>query len=349
MPAHSWPVVRAELPSPTNAALAWGNRDSAHPDINRPWRRTGMNVYLPIAEMSINAFLLAGMGAAVGFLSGLFGVGGGFLMTPLLIFAGIPTAVAVGTEAAQIVASSVSGALTHWRRKNVDLKMGTVLLLGGLVGSGIGVQLVKVLRRLGQFDLVVSLLYVTFLGVIGALMFIESINAIRKVRKGGTLTDRRPHSWIHGLPLKMRFNRSKLYISAIPPFVLGIFVGLLAAIMGVGGGFIMVPAMIYLLRMPTNVVVGTSLYQITFVTAFTTVLHATLNQTVDVVLAFLLMIGGVIGAQLGASAGTRLRGEELRFLLASLVLLVCARIAWGLIATPDDLFSITSTSGGIAH
>jgi uncharacterized protein len=308
-----------------------------------------MNIYLPIAELSINAFLLAGMGAAVGFLSGLFGVGGGFLMTPLLIFAGIPTAVAVGSEAAQIVASSVSGALAHWRRNNVDLKMGTVLLSGGVLGAALGAQLVKILRKAGQFDLVVSLLYVTFLGVIGALMLIESINAIRRVRKGGTMNDRRPHNWIHGLPLKMRFHKSKLYISAIPPFLLGAFVGLLASLMGVGGGFIMVPAMIYLLRMPTNVVVGTSLYQITFVTAVATLLHATLNQTVDVVLAFLLMIGGVVGAQLGASAGGRLRGEELRFLLAALVLLVCARMAWGLVATPGDLFSISSASGGAAH
>lgn len=308
-----------------------------------------MHIYLPIAEMSINAFVLMGMGAAVGFLSGLFGVGGGFLMTPLLIFAGIPTAVAVGTEAAQIVASSVSGALTHWRRNNVDVKMGTVLLAGGVIGAVAGVQLVRILRRQGQFDLLVSILYVTFLGVIGTLMFIESINAIRKVRKGGVLNDRRQHSWIHGLPLKMRFHKSKLYISAIPPFLIGMFVGLLAAVMGVGGGFIMVPAMIYLLRMPTNVVVGTSLFQITFVTAVTTVLHATLNQTVDVVLAFLLMIGGVVGAQLGASAGGRLRGEELRFLLASLVLLVCGRIAWSLVATPSDLFSITTAAGGVAH
>ncbi|MEO0730048.1 MAG: sulfite exporter TauE/SafE family protein [Pseudomonadota bacterium] len=307
-----------------------------------------MNFYLPIAEMSVNIFIFLGMGGAVGFLSGLFGVGGGFLLTPLLIFSGIPAAVAVGTEAAQIVASSVSGAIAQWQRRNVDFKMGTVLLAGGLVGSVFGVQLVKLLRAAGQFELVVALSYVTFLGVVGTLMLIESVNTIRKSRKGGATSGRRPgqHSWIHGLPLKMRFRRSKLYISAIPPLVIGAFVGLLAAIMGVGGGFIMVPAMIYLLRVPTNVVVGTSLFQIVFVTALTTVLHATQNYTVDIVLALLLMIGGVIGAQFGAIAGGRLKGEQLRFLLAALVLLVCIRMGWSLVATPDEAFSITTLSGG---
>lgn len=307
-----------------------------------------MSFYLPIAEMSVNIFVFLGMGAAVGFLSGLFGVGGGFLMTPLLIFSGIPAAVAVGTEAAQIVASSVSGAIAQWQRRNVDFKMGTVLLAGGLVGSVFGVQLVKLLRAAGQFELVVALSYVTFLGVVGSLMLVESLNTIRKTRAGAPAGGRRPgqHSWIHGLPLKMRFHRSKLYISAIPPLIIGGFVGLLAAIMGVGGGFIMVPAMIYLLRVPTNVVVGTSLFQIVFVTALTTILHATENYTVDVVLALLLMIGGVIGAQFGAIAGGRLNGEQLRFLLAALVLLVCIRMAWGLIATPDEAFSLSTLSGG---
>ncbi len=238
-----------------------------------------MNFYLPIAEMSVNVFLFMGMGAAVGFLSGLFGVGGGFLMTPLLIFSGIPSAVAVGTEAAQIVASSVSGAVAQWKRRNIDVKMGLVLLAGGILGSIVGVQLVRILRRIGQIDFFISVMYVTFLGVIGTLMLIESINAIRKSRAGKPPLGRKPgeHSWIHRLPLKMRFHRSKLYISAIPPFLIGAFVGLLAAIMGVGGGFIMVPAMIYMLRVPTNIVVGTSLFQITFVTAATTMLHATLQ------------------------------------------------------------------------
>jgi uncharacterized protein len=301
-----------------------------------------MNLYLPIAEMSVNVLVFLGMGGAVGFLSGLFGVGGGFLMTPLLIFSGVPSAVAVGTEAAQIVATSVSGALSHWRRKNVDVKLGVVLLVGGVLGSAIGVQLVRLLRRAGQFDLFVSLFYVVFLGVIGTLMLIESMNAWRKARAGQASGGRRPgqHSWIHKLPFQMRFNRSKLYISAVPPFLIGAFVGLLAAIMGVGGGFIMVPALIYLLRVPTNVVAGTSLFQITFVTAATTLLHATFNKTVDVVLALILMAGGVIGAQFGAAAGAKLRGEQFRFLLALLVLIVGIRMAWGLIATPSEAYSL---------
>lgn len=306
-----------------------------------------MNFYLPIAELSVNIFVFLGMGAAVGFLSGMFGVGGGFLMTPLLIFSGIPSAVAVGTEAAQIVASSVSGAIAQYRRKNVDVKLGVVLLVGGILGSIIGVEVVKILRRIGQFDLVISLAYVTFLGAIGTLMLIESLNTIRKSRAGHVASRRSgQHSWIHGLPLKMRFNRSKLYISAIPPFVIGAFVGFLAALMGVGGGFIMIPAMIYLLRVPTNVVVGTSLFQIVFVTAMTTVLHATQNYTVDIVLALLLMTGGVIGAQFGAIAGEKLKGEQLRFLLAALVLMVCLRLAWDLVVEPSELYSISSLTGG---
>jgi len=301
-----------------------------------------MNFYLPVAEMSANILVFLAMGGAVGFLSGMFGVGGGFLMTPLLIFAGVPAAVAVGTEAAQILAASVSGALVQWRRRNIDVKMGTVLLTGGLVGSVFGVQLVGALRRQGVFDFFLSACYVTFLGVIGLLMLIESTNTIRQVRAGRVVTGRRSgqHNWVHGLPFKMRFHRSKLYISAIPPLLLGLFVGLLAAIMGVGGGFIMVPAMIYLLRMPTNVVVGTSLFQIVFLTAATTVLHASLNQNVDVVLAVILMAGGVVGAQFGAVAGQRLKGEELRFLLATFILFVCARFAWQLIAPPAELYSI---------
>ena len=307
-----------------------------------------MDFYLPIAEMSANIFVFLGMGAAVGFLSGMFGVGGGFLMTPLLIFSGIPAAVAVGTEAAQIVASSVSGAIAQYQRKNVDIKMGFVLLTGGIFGSVIGVQVVKILREIGQFELFVKLTYVTFLGIIGTLMLIEALNTIRRSRGGKQVSARRPgqHSWIHGLPFKMRFHRSKLYISAIPPLLIGAFVGFLGAIMGVGGGFVMVPAMIYLLRVPTNVVVGTSLFQIVFVTAATTIMHATQNQTVDIVLALLLMIGGVIGAQFGAVAGEKLKGEQLRALLAGLVLLVCLRIAWGLVITPDEIYSISDVLGG---
>lgn len=307
-----------------------------------------MNFYLPIAEMSVNIFVFLGMGGAVGFLSGMFGVGGGFLMTPLLIFNGVPAAVAVGTEAAQIVASSVSGAIAQWRRNNVDIKMGTVLLSGGIAGSLLGVEMVKLLRQIGQFEFFVSLAYMTFLSIIGALMLMESASAMRQTRKGKQVSSRRPgqHIWVHKMPLKMRFHRSKLYISAIPPFAIGVLVGFLGAIMGVGGGFIMVPAMIYLLRVPTNVVVGTSLFQIVFVTGFTTILHATMNKTVDVILALLLMIGGVVGAQFGAVAGQRLKGEQLRFLLAGLVLLVGMRIAWGMMTAPDDPYSISSVVGG---
>ncbi len=302
-----------------------------------------MNLYLPIAEMSVSVLTILGMGASVGFLSGLFGVGGGFLLTPLLIFAGLPTAVAVGTAPAQVVASSVSGALTQWRRGNVDIKLGMVLVLGGVIGSFVGVHLVNLLRRSGQFDVFVSLTYVTLLGVVGVLMLIESLRTLKKTKAGGSSSLRRSgqHNWSHGLPLKMRFQRSKLYISALPPLMLGAFVGLLAAIMGVGGGFLIVPAMIYLLHVPTSVVVGTSQFQIIFVTAVTTVLNATTSQSVDIVLAVLLMIGGVIGAELGSSAGEKLRGEQLRFLLALLVLAVCARVGWDLVSTPPDLFSIS--------
>lgn len=304
-----------------------------------------MQIYLPIAEMSVSVFLLLGMGGAVGFLSGLFGVGGGFLMTPLLIFIGIPPAVAVGTEANQIVASSVSGVLAHWRRGNVDLKMGFVLLLGGFAGSTLGVLLFSFLRGVGQIDLVISLSYVIFLGIIGALMLYESLRAMRRRKIApGQRRKLHQHTWIHGLPLKMRFRRSKLYISALLPLGVGFLVGILAAIMGVGGGFVMVPAMIYLLGMPTSVVVGTSLFQIIFVTANVTFLQAYANQTVDVVLALLLLTGAVIGAQFGARAGGRLQGEQLRGLLALMVLVVCGKLFFDLLATPIDLYSL-----GVAH
>jgi uncharacterized protein len=300
-----------------------------------------MQIYLPIAEMSVNVFLLLGMGGGVGFLSGLFGVGGGFLMTPLLIFIGVPPAVAVGTEANQIVASSVSGVLAHWRRGNVDFKMGFVLLLGGFAGSTLGVLLFSFLRELGQIDLVISLSYVIFLGIIGGVMFYEGMRTMRR-RRSASAPRRKlhQHTWIHGLPLKMRFRRSKLYISALLPLTIGFLVGVLSAIMGVGGGFIMVPAMIYLLGMPTSVVIGTSLFQIIFVTANVTFLQAYANQTVDVVLALLLLTGAVIGAQFGARAGARLRGEELRVLLSLMVLAVCAKLFYDLLITPGDIYSL---------
>jgi len=302
-----------------------------------------MQIYLPIAELSMNVFVIVAMGGSVGFLSGVFGVGGGFLITPLLIFSGIPPVVAVATGANQIVASSVSGAIAQWRRKNVDVKLGTVLLTSGIVGSVIGVQIVKLLRQLGQVDLFISLTYVGFLGIIGAIMLIESLNAIRKSQAGKVVSMRRggQHTWIHGLPWKTRFPRSKLYISVIPPLLIGGFGGLLAAIMGVGGGFVMVPAMVYLLRVPTNVVVGTSLFQIIFVTGVTTVLQAVQNNAVDVVLALLLMSGGVIGTQFGVRTGQKLKGEQLRALLALLVLAVCIRLGVTLALEPNELFSLS--------
>ena len=303
-----------------------------------------MQIYLPIAEVSVNAFLLLGLGGIVGILSGMFGVGGGFLMTPLLFFIGIPPAVAVATEANQIVASSFSGVLAHLKRKTVDLRMGVVLLIGGLVGAALGVQIFNMLKALGQVDLLVKLCYVVFLGIIGALMFIESLNAIRNTRKGKPPARKR-HNWIHNLPFKMKFRTSGLYISVIPPLIVGVLVGILAAIMGVGGGFIMVPAMIYLLGMPTKVVVGTSLFQIIFVTAFTTMLHATTNFTVDIVLAVLLLIGGVIGAQIGARIGVKLPAEQLRILLAIMVLAVCGKLAFDLLVTPSELYSIADAGG----
>lgn len=301
-----------------------------------------MQIYLPIAEVSLNLFMLLGLGLGVGILSGLFGVGGGFLMTPILIFLGIPPAVAVSTQANQIVASSVSGALAHWRRKTLDVKMGLVLIMGGVVGSAFGVQLFSVLQSLGQIDLVISLCYVLFLGAIGSLMLVESINAIRRRRGAGSArrTKRRTRTFIDALPFKTRFPVSGLYMSVIPPLAIGFFVGALAALMGVGGGFVMVPAMIYLLRMPTGVVVGTSLFQILFVTALTTVLQAAQNQTVDVVLAAVLIVGGVVGAQIGARFVQRVPAEELRAGLALLVVAVCLKLAWDLGAPPAELYEI---------
>ncbi len=305
-----------------------------------------MQIYLPIAEVSVNAFLLLGLGGMVGILSGMFGVGGGFLMTPLLFFIGIPPAVAVATEANQIVASSFSGVLAHFRRRTVDFRMGTVLLIGGLIGAGLGVVVFNYLKSLGQVDLLVTLCYVVFLGVIGSLMFIESLRALRKAKKGGGApAKRRQRGWVHAMPFKMRFRTSGLYISVIPPVLVGLCVGVLSAIMGVGGGFIMVPAMIYLLGMPTKVVVGTSLFQIIFVTAFTTMLHATTNYTVDVVLAVLLLVGGVIGAQIGTVIGARMPAEQLRVLLAALVLVVCGKLALDLLLEPSELYSLGASGG----
>ena len=301
-----------------------------------------MSIYLPIAEMNVNILLIVLIGMLVGGLSGLFGVGGGFLMTPLLIFLGIPPAVAVGTEAPHVLASSVSGVIAHWRRKNVDFKMGFFLMIGGVVGSTVGVNLFKILRVFGQIDIVIQMLFLIFLGFIGFSMAFESAKTtITKYRTTSSIrTKLHQHSWIHGLPFKLRFHRSKLYISTIPPIVIGFFVGVLSAMMGVGGGFIIIPAMVYLLGMSTNVVVGTSLFQIIFVTANSTFFQSYLNQTVDIVLASLMIVGGVIGAQIGARLGTKLKAEYLRGILAILVLAVCAKIFTDLTLTPANLFSL---------
>jgi len=303
-----------------------------------------MYVYLPIAEISVNVFVILAMGTGVGFLSGLFGVGGGFLMTPLLIFAGIQPAVAVGTEASKIVASSVSGVFAHWRRGNVDVKMGLVLLVGGFIGSSIGVWLFGLLRSIGQIDLVIRIAYVIFLGIVGGLMLMETARTALRARRKAPSRKLHQHTFLHGLPFKVRFRRSKLYISALLPLFVGFAVGVLAAIMGVGGGFIMVPAMIYLLGMPTSVVIGTSLFQILFVTANVTFLQALHNQTVDIVLGLFLVLGGVVGAQLGVLYGTKLRADWMRALLGTLVIVVGAKLFFDLVATPDDMFTLAASA-----
>lgn len=306
-----------------------------------------MTLYLPIAEMSVSVAVFLALGAAVGFISGLFGVGGGFLLTPLLTFLGIPPAVAVATCNAHVVASSVSGAVVHYRRNNVDVKMAIVMLSAGFFGTALGVEVVRLLRKAGLFELTVSMAYVTLLGVVGTLTLIEGINSWRHAQTVGAPSPRKSgqHSWVDKLPFKMRFQRSKLYISVVPPMVIGLFVGFISAIMGLGGGFFFIPAMIYILRMPTSVVVGTSLFQIVFVAAFATILHAWQNKTVDIVLAAILLVGGVIGAQFGTVAGEKLRGEQMRILLGILVLIVAARMGYDLVATPSDLYSFGAMGG----
>jgi len=300
-----------------------------------------MSVYLPIAEISLNLLLLVAMGLTVGVLAGMFGIGGGFIMTPLLIFLGISPAIAVGTGAAQVVASSLSSGIGHWRRQNVDVLMGMLLLAGGLLGSVSGVRLQAFLRAKGQLDLTITLTYVVVLGAVGTLMLIESIQTMRggaggmaAARKGGR------HTWLQRLPLKQRFHRSKLYVSALPPIGIGVVVGWLTAIMGVGGGFLVVPALIYMLGVPTRIAIGTSVFQIVFLTAVTTVLQAVYNQTVDVLLALPLMIGGVIGAQYGVDVSQKINVIHLRALLAALVLLVAGRMAVDLALQPSELYSI---------
>lgn len=306
-----------------------------------------MGIYLPIAEMSANIFVLLGMGAAVGFISGMFGIGGGFLLIPLLIFNNIPPAVAVATVPNQVIAASFSGALAHFRRGTLDVTLAMMLLVGGIAGSLLGIYVYTLLKHLGQLDLIVSILYVLLLGTIGALMGVESLQALRSARHGGGATLKRSgqHNWVHRLPLKMRFRTSKLYVSVIPVLALGAMIGFMSSALGIGGGFVMVPAMIYLLRVPTNVVSGTSLTQIMFVSIFTTIAQAVTNQSVDIVLGLLLMIGGVAGAQYGARVGQRLRGEQIRALLAILVLAVAIRLTYGLVAPPANLFSMAALGG----
>lgn len=300
-----------------------------------------MQVYLPIAEMSVDALLLLGIGFGVGWLSGLFGVGGGFLLTPILILIGIPSPVAVASGANQTLGASVSGLMAQWRRGNVDARMGAVLLAGGFVGSALGVQLFAILRKAGQVDLAVAIFYVVILGTVGMLMVRESVRAIlRRRRTGSSAAKAHEHTWLHGLPFKMRFRKSRLYISVVPPLLVGFGIGILSAVMGVGGGFMLVPAMIYLLGMPTSVVIGTSLFQVVFVSANVTLLQAVQVGSVDIVLTLLLLAGGVAGAQFGASMGTRLRGEETRALLGLLVLSVALGLLYDLVRTPENLFAI---------
>jgi uncharacterized protein len=301
-----------------------------------------MDLYLPVAEVSVNALVIVAMGGLVGFLSGMFGVGGGFLTTPLLIFYGIPPAIAVASSATQITGASVSGALAHWRRGGVDPKMGAVLIAGGVFGAALGSVLFRWLQKQGQIDVTISLIYVIFLGWIGTVMLREALRAGRARRRGDPPPPRvnRHNPLVAALPWKQRFHRSGLYISPLAPLLLGAAVGVLTVIMGVGGGFIMVPAMIYLLGMSASVVVGTSLMQIVAVTAATTMLHATTAQTVDIVLAVLLLFGGVIGAQYGARAAQKLPAEKLRLALALIVLAVAVRLFVGLTWRPGELYSV---------
>jgi uncharacterized protein len=306
-----------------------------------------VQIYLPIADVPVNVFLILGMGIAIGFLSGMFGIGGGFLLTPLLIFVGIAPAVAVATVSSHIAASSFSGVLAYWRRKALDLTLASMLLVGGLLGTVGGVWLISVLRRIGQLDLAIGLAYVTLLGIVGVLMITESARAIVRARHGQSPILRRPgsHAWFHGLPLKLRFKQSKIYVSVIPVWTIGFVIGLLGAMMGIGGGFLLVPALIYLLRVPTNVVIGTSMVMTLVTMVAATVLHAATNISVDAVLALILMIGGVMGAQFGARAGQRIRSEQLRLLLGLLVLAVGVRFAFDLVLPPGDLFLLQPLEG----
>jgi uncharacterized membrane protein YfcA len=301
-----------------------------------------VEIYLPIADLPVNIFLVLAMGLAVGFISGMFGIGGGFLMTPLLIFIGISPAVAVATVSSHIAASSLSGAVAYWRRRALDLTLALVLLAGGVTGTVAGVGLFTKLRALGQLDLTIGVSYVVLLGSVGTMMVAEGITAILRIRRGKTGELRRSgsHTWIHGLPLKMRFKQSRIYVSVIPVCAIGFLMGFIGAIMGIGGGFLLVPMLIYFLRVPTNVVIGTSMVLTLITMASATVLHAATNHLVDAVLALILMAGGVTGAQFGVRAGQKMRGERLRLLLGLLVLAVGLRFAFDLAVMPDDLYTV---------
>ena len=308
---------------------------------------TPVQVYLPIADLPVNIFVVFAMGIAVGFISGMFGIGGGFLMTPLLIFLGISPAVAVATVSSHIAASSFSGAITYWRRKALDLSLAAMLLIGGIGGTAAGVWLFTYLRALGQLDLTISLSYVLLLGSVGGLMVMEGVRAIIRSRHGKPVELRRPgsHTWFHGLPFKLRFKQSRIYVSSIPVVMIGFIMGFIGAIMGIGGGFLLVPMLIYFLRVPTNVVIGTSMVLTLVTMATATVLHSVTNHLVDVILALILMVGGVTGAQFGARAGQKMRGERLRLMLGVLVLAVGLRFAVDLVMTPDDFYSIRQLEG----
>jgi uncharacterized membrane protein YfcA len=302
-----------------------------------------MLIHLPIAEIAVDPLIIAAIGTGVGFLSGLFGVGGGFLLTPMLIFYGVPAAVAVSTQANQVLATSIAGASSHWREGAVDARLGSLMLIGGLLGSVVGVGIFSLLRYFGVVDATIQVLYIVFLGVIGGLMGWESVGALGG---GGGDPGRRTRLrvWMRGLPLKRRFPRSGLYISIIPPALIGFTVGILAAVLGIGGGFILAPAMVYILGVPTRVMVGTSLFQIIFLTAFVTFLQATFNGTVDLVLALLLMIGGVIGARAGAAAGKRLKAAQLRLLLALVVIGMALKLAFDVYVAPRPPYELEAAA-----
>jgi uncharacterized protein len=304
-----------------------------------------VQIYLPIAELPVNVLLILFMGLAVGFISGMFGIGGGFLMTPLLIFVGIAPAVAVASVASHVAASSFSGAISYWRRRALDPTLAMMLLIGGLIGTTAGVWLFTLLRALGQLDLTISISYLTLLSIVGGMMIVESVRAILRARGGRPAEIRRPgsHMWIHGLPLKMRFKVSKIYVSVIPIWTIGFLIGFIGAIMGIGGGFLLVPALIYLIRVPTGVVIGTSMVLTLVTMAYATIIHAATNHLVDALLALILMIGGVIGAQFGARTGQKFSGEQLRLLLGMLVLAVGLRFAYDIVVQPADLYSIRTT------